>query len=228
MVPFVGRNDECIKFKEEFLSPFIMWSERAHYLFNYRKNGSELYKEEGFNFTASGIGKSTCARKVFKYLNSLIENPKDTTDEFIHECVSKKLLFRIHYVDVPATDYEKSYALASLGLRVLYEYLVKRYKSIRTFESFREMVHEKCGQYMKTALTGVLRWIAEREKAKSFVIHLDETNFIKEDNFLLDIMIAFYNAMLEHFLVVVMSGTDVDRLINKLRGRGFATYKLHL
>jgi len=81
---------------------------------------------------------------------------------------------------------------------------------------------------LNIGLTDVLSWIAKRENTNSFVIHLDETNFIAEDNFLKNIMGTFYNAMLEYFLVVELSGTDVKRLTELRRTSGFSTYPLHI
>jgi len=123
--PFVNRKSATKKFKY-LLQEHLRWLKKVH-TDSKGQRYDELHKEKGFSFivvaAASGMGKTTFCRRVFEIL---LKN-KDDNQEFVMECVQKEHLFRISYVGGLVDSEEFHSQSYSLGIRLLFQYLQKRF-----------------------------------------------------------------------------------------------------
>jgi len=196
----------------------------------------EDHKLKGFTFivvaAASGIGKTTFSRRVFKYIQENFKaNSSLQCKQFLESCILKNLMFRISYVGFTGIDLlEKENPSFSLGLRVLYEYLKHRYDISLNLQSFLKLLIIDHNVKL-FRLEDTLKWIKEREVGDcSFVIHLDETNHIdkQHNNFLQGLLSSLYMAMSINDIVSVISGTDTHRLSNLKETSNFNCKSVHL
>jgi hypothetical protein len=231
LFPFFGRESEVAELAR-LLVDFKRWweldtADRMH---------SDAHKIPGFSFfvigAASGIGKSTFARRAFQAIAS--RKPDSITDlqyeslmKLLDTCVNKRTLFRITYVE-GLEDWERESTAKSIALRVLYQFCKRRTKQGLSYGKFADSFFG-----MALSLENVISYISEVTGSKMVVIHIDETNHLAAAGhvvYLTRVMQHLYSVMASKscFVPCLFTGTNATFLISLKETSSFNVTSINL
>jgi hypothetical protein len=236
LFPFMGREAE-VEELGKLLVEYLQWWQLEG---DARKDISEAHKLAGFAFfvigAASGIGKSTFARRAFQELYDLITSADSEKQEYknlatlLGPCLQCRTLFRITYVD-GLLSWEANSPDSSIAMRVLYEFCKRRLiKKDQSFQKFCRSFKQLPASF---SLDQVLTFIAARTGSRMFVIHIDETNHLASSGngqYLVAVMNQLYGVMAstDYFVPCLFSGTNAEFLIGLKQTSQFRVIPINL